>query len=136
MRRVMTWMFGLVGLFAAGAFAGYGGSMLVAQFRAPEPVVRADHQALLTKADAEILLFSLSTCPYCTQAREWLLANNLPFKELVVDQSASAKSLFDELGEPALPVLVTPDRLVRGFAESAYADTAAAMQGKLAAARH
>ncbi len=130
MRKVLMVVLGLVGLFAAGAFAGYGGSMLVAQLRSPVPVVKADYRALLAEADADgqILLFSLSTCPYCKQAREWLLANDLPFKELVVDQSESAKLLFDQLGEPALPVLVTQDRLVRGFAESAYAEAAAPLR--------
>lgn len=125
MRKFLLAVLGLIGLFAAGAFAGYGGSMLVAQLNAPEPVLKANHRELLAQADAQILLFSLSTCPYCKQAREWLQSNQLPFKELVIDQSVDAKRIFDQLDEPALPVLVTRDRLVRGFSASAYAEASA-----------
>jgi glutaredoxin 3 len=125
MRRILLVLLALIGLFAAGAFAGYGGSMLVAHLNAPQPVLKADHRALLAQADADILLFSLSTCPYCKQAREWLQSKQLPYKELVIDQSDEAKRIFDQLDEPALPVLVTGDRLVRGFSAAAYEQAAA-----------
>ncbi|MDZ4814452.1 MAG: glutaredoxin family protein [Pseudomonadota bacterium] len=109
-------------IFGLGVFGGRGASAVVRWINTPTPVAFGDRSALLQRADAPLLLFSLSTCPYCLQARAWLQEHQVPFKELVVDKSPQAQSLFDELKESGLPVLVTGDRLIRGFQPSAYAD--------------
>ncbi len=122
MLRKLIWPIAILLIFAAGVFGGRGASALVHWVSTPAPVAFGDQSSLLQRVDADVVLFSLSTCPYCTQARGWLNEHKVPFKELVVDHSPSAQSLFDELKEPGLPVLITKDRLIRGFASSAYAE--------------
>jgi glutaredoxin len=122
MLRKLIWPVAILLIFAAGVFGGRGVGALMQWMSTPAPVAFGDQSSLLRRVDADVVLFSLSTCPYCTQARAWLNANQVPFKELVVDHSPSAQSLFDELKEPGLPVLITRGRLIRGFESLAYAE--------------
>lgn len=108
-----------------------GGRVLAALWQtasAPPVTTHVDHSELLEAADADLVLFSLSTCRYCRDARAWLGRNDVAFVELVIDESATARSAFDRLDEPALPVLVARDRLIRGFAPEAYAELLAARE--------
>ncbi len=122
MSRKIVLLLVFVLIFVVGVFGGRGASAVVRWINTPTPVAFGDRSALLQRADAPLLLFSLSTCPYCLQARDWLHQHQVPFKEMVVDKSPQAQSLFDELKESGLPVLVTGDRLIRGFQPNAYAD--------------
>jgi glutaredoxin 3 len=125
MSRKLLSVIAILLVFGAGVFGGRGATALMQWIDAQEPVSLGDHGALLRRADAEVILFSLSTCPYCRQARDWLDAHHVPFKELVVDTDAQAQSLFDALKEEAVPVLVTRDRMIRGFEADAYAQAVA-----------
>lgn len=125
MASKLWWSLAIALIFAAGVFGGRGATALVQWISTHDPVAFGDQSSLLRRVDAEVVLFSLSTCPYCKQAHAWLTENHIPFKELVIDQSASAQSIFDELKEPALPVLVAHDRLIRGFSADAYAQALA-----------
>jgi len=124
MRKILIVIAATAAIFSAGALAGYGGSALLHWWRTPAPLAQGDYSSLLRRAEAPTVLFSLSTCPYCKQARAWLVAHQVPFEELLVDQDTSAKRLFDELNEPGLPVWITEERLVRGFDSDAYAAAA------------
>ena len=121
MVRKLWWSLAITLIFAAGVVGGRGATALVRWISTPDPVAFGDQSSLLQRVDAEVVLFSLSTCPYCKQAQAWLTENQIPFKELVVDQSPTAQRIFDELKEPGLPVLVARDRLIRGFSADAYA---------------
>jgi glutaredoxin 3 len=123
MLRKFLWVAAIALVFGAGVFGGRGANALVAWITTPPTVAHGDRSDLLKRADAERVLFSLSTCPFCKQARAWLKDHQVSFKELVIDTSPAAQRLFDELKEQGLPVLVTQDRLIRGFAPEAYAET-------------
>ena len=125
MRSKLTLTFAILVLFSAGVLGGRGVSAWLHWATVLPGVSHADHRPLLRRANADLLLFSLSTCPHCRNARSWLEQHQLPFTELVVDTSLPAQQLFDELKEPALPVLVTRDRLIRGFDPGAYAEATA-----------
>jgi glutaredoxin 3 len=123
MLRKFLWIALVALVFGAGVFGGRGANALVAWITTPPTVTHGDRSDLLKRADAERVLFSLSTCPFCKQARAWLDDHHVRYKELVIDTSPAAQRLFDELKEQGLPVLVTQDRLIRGFAPEAYAET-------------
>lgn len=122
MARKLIWVVAVALIFGLGVFGGRSAGTLIGWITTPAPVAFGDRSPLLQRADAEHVLFSLSTCPYCKQARAWLVERGIPFKELVIDQSPAAQALFDELKESGLPVLVTRDRLIRGFEPVAYAE--------------
>lgn len=131
MSRKLLSVVAIVLIFATGVFGGRGATALMQWIDSPERVSLGDHGTVLRRADGEVILFSLSTCPYCRQARTWLEAHHVRFKELIVDTDAQAERLFDELKEEGVPVLVTRDRMIRGFDADAYAQ-AIAGKAKLA----
>jgi glutaredoxin len=115
---------GWAGAVLAAAALGTLGGRAVSQWapwREPEvSIVAADHSALLREMQSDWVLFSLSTCRYCADARAWLGSHDVAFVELVVDTTPDAQRRFESLGEPALPVFVGAAGHVRGFVPDAY----------------
>jgi len=65
---------------------------------------------------ADLVLVTLSTCPFCEKAAAFLEEREIGFRKLVLDQDAGARALFDEHFEiPAVPVLISRDKLLIGF---------------------
>lgn len=110
LRTALVWIF-FLGL---GLGAGYGIQYLNSPDAAAEihTVDRSDPG--LPPAD-KLVLISLSTCPACAQAREWLGEQGEEYVELAVDKSADAKALAKRLGINAVPVLIVGDRSIKGF---------------------
>ena len=64
-------------------------------------------------------IYSTKSCGYCVRAKSLLAANNLPFEEVFVDESAEN---FDEMKNVApnmktVPVITLNGLLVGGFYE-------------------
>jgi|TARA_B100002019_G_C21066077_1_gene496586 glutaredoxin len=64
-------------------------------------------------------IYSTKSCGYCVRAKSLLAANNLPFEEVYVDESAEN---FDEMKNIApnmktVPVITLNGLLVGGFYE-------------------
>tara|TARA_B100000989_G_scaffold206764_1_gene156627 strand:+ start:1845 stop:2069 length:225 start_codon:yes stop_codon:yes gene_type:complete len=64
-------------------------------------------------------IYSTKSCGYCVRAKSLLAANNLPFEEVYVDESAKN---FDEMRNVApnmktVPVITLNGSLVGGFYE-------------------
>ncbi len=64
-------------------------------------------------------IYSTKSCGYCVKAKSLLAANNLPFEEVYVDESAEN---FDEMKNIApnmktVPVITLNGLLVGGFYE-------------------
>ena len=64
-------------------------------------------------------IYSTKSCAYCVRAKSLLAANNLPFEEVYVDESAEN---FDEMKNIApnmktVPVITLNGLLVGGFYE-------------------
>ena len=64
-------------------------------------------------------IYSTKSCGYCVRAKSLLAANNLPFEEVYVDESAEN---FDEMKNVApnmktVPVITLNGMLVGGFYE-------------------
>lgn len=118
-----------------GVLAGIGGRQVFATLNPPAPIETRDYRGLLAEHDAELLLFSTTTCPYCRKARAELDRLGVAYRDLVVDASADAERAFMALGEEGVPVLVGRDRLVRGFQPEAYRLLAAAVSSDAATGR-
>ena len=64
-------------------------------------------------------IYSTKSCGYCVRAKSLLAANNLPFEEVYIDESAEN---FDEMKNVApnmktVPVITLSGLLVGGFYE-------------------
>lgn len=67
-----------------------------------------------------VVLVSLSTCPACAAARNWLKAQGQPYLELAVDLRDAARALADRLDIRSVPVLIVGDQAVNGFDAGAF----------------
>ena len=55
----------------------------------------------------QIVLYSVSWCPHCREAKEYLVKNNIPFTNRDVEQDAQAMTLLtDKYKSQSIPVIV------------------------------
>jgi glutaredoxin-like YruB-family protein len=55
----------------------------------------------------QIVLYSVSWCPHCREAKEYLAKNNIPFTNRDVEQDAQAMTLLsDKYKSQSIPVIV------------------------------
>ncbi len=87
----------------------------------PEPAyVEGDYSQIRAASNAEIVLFSTSTCPYCKHARAWLAEQGITYRDYVLDESVDGKDLYESLGETGVPVLIVGKRKILGFKPDIY----------------
>lgn len=103
---------------------GIGAGLAVQQWRTTgdaATIGTVDRTTPGLPAGEHIVLVSLSTCPSCAAARNWLHAQGQDYLELAVDQSDEARALADRLGAHSVPMLIVGDRSVTGFDAETYA---------------
>ncbi len=79
------------------------------------PVIEGDYRFLLTEANAPIVVYGTSWCPYCKQARDLLKSHNITFLDLDIEASEQALKQYKQLGGDGVPVIVFKDALIQGF---------------------
>lgn len=117
---------GYVLLVVAALGAGLGAGYVFRHATSEKPGVTVERvggfQDRYTESGSRVILYSLSTCGYCKQARELLEKRNIDYVEKVIDTSASAKKEAAELGIKAVPVLLVGDYRVKGYDRSRWLD--------------
>jgi glutaredoxin len=74
----------------------------------------------------KVLLYALSTCPWCRKAKRWFADAGVPFESVDVDllkgdeQKAAADKAFDLSGGRRFPVVVINGEVVVGFNVDRY----------------
>ncbi|MBU0759317.1 MAG: NrdH-redoxin [Candidatus Omnitrophica bacterium] len=67
-----------------------------------------------------VKIFSTSTCPYCTMAKDFLKNNNIVFEDVNVGtDQAAAKEMMDKSGQMGVPVLDIGGEIIVGFDKEA-----------------
>lgn len=112
---LMVMFFSVIGLLAC-----VGGKSVLDQLWRRPAVELTRNDTLLAQLGTPVVLFATTTCPYCKQAREFLDAAGVSYREMLIDESAEADAVFTRLDEPGVPVLLTRDRIIRGFAIGSY----------------
>lgn len=70
---------------------------------------------------AKVEIYVTSWCPYCTKAKAFLRANNIPFIEYDIEKDRAAGQRRTQLeSRGGVPLLVVDDKKLVGFSESAY----------------
>jgi len=58
----------------------------------------------------EIKVYSTSTCPYCTMAKDFLKDNNVEFADIDVSEDATARDhMVEKSGQMGVPVIEITD---------------------------
>ena len=74
----------------------------------------------------EVLLYALSTCPWCRKAKKWFADNDVPFDHIDVDllegaeQDAAAQKAYELSGARRFPVVVIDGEVVTGYNPERY----------------
>lgn len=63
----------------------------------------------------DITVFTSSTCPHCTAAKEFLKEKGVAFTERNVSEDAEARSILIEKGYRGVPVISVDGQDVVGF---------------------
>ncbi len=67
-----------------------------------------------------IKVYSTSTCPYCTMAKEFLKKNNIQFQSIDVGINRQAgQEMVDKSGQMGVPVLDIDGQIIVGFDKDA-----------------
>lgn len=64
---------------------------------------------------SEVVVYSSSTCPYCTSLKEYLDKNNVEYVEKNISTDAQARADLMEKGHMGVPVTVIGDKEIVGF---------------------
>ena len=117
---------GLVATALLAAALGYGAMRGLQWLGGRETLDETLLPELVADAQAPLVLFATTTCPYCRQARELLDRLNAPYAVREIDVSDAAREQFQRLGGKGVPVLVSRERSISGYDESAYRELIAA----------
>ena len=63
----------------------------------------------------QLQMISSTSCRYCTIAREWLTAQQVPFDECFVETSSACRQRFQQTGGRATPTFVIGQKAVLGL---------------------
>lgn len=84
----------------------------------PAPVAQitdGNYSSYLQPSGKYIVMFSLSTCPHCRDARAYLNRNGVAFQEYQIDKSKVAYEIYSKLKENIVPVILTSKHKMLGF---------------------
>lgn len=110
-----------IAVIALGLVLGWVGmSTLQSRLAAPPPALSGDFSAIVGAARHPAVLFSRSTCPHCTHAKQLLDQMKADYVVFEIDQSDEARQWFESLDLNGVPVLYTADTRIVGFNEKAY----------------
>ena len=82
---------------------------------------------------ADVLLYTLSTCPFCIRAKRLLDGRSVAYREVVVDADPEARrEVMRRTGHPTFPQIFIGDRFVGGCDDLHALDREGALDSMLA----
>ncbi len=101
----------LLALFFLATTPGCGAPQLKpAEVAAPTPATRATYP--------KIVLYSVTWCPHCTEAKEYLTKKNIPYENRDVERDDQARdTLLNKYETNVVPLIVigNDEAVLRGF---------------------
>lgn len=70
----------------------------------------------------DILMVSSETCLFCTAARRWMTAQQVPFDECLVERDGACMARFQAQGAPGTPLLFVRGQPQLGFSPERVRD--------------
>jgi glutaredoxin len=105
---------------------GIGAGQLYQNYRAAEAQQAQEKDVDLSiigmQAETRPIMVSLSTCPACRSAREWLAEHKVDYLELAIDQSDEADRIARQLDIKSVPAFLIGGRQVTGFAPERWSE--------------
>ncbi len=100
-------------ILAAGLGTGYAASQVPNLLK--KPYSEADHSEYYAGTGNKVILYGTDWCGYCAKTRAYLTAKKIPFSDMDIEKSATAKQQFAKLNGGPVPLLLVGDRRITGF---------------------
>ena len=68
-----------------------------------------------------VKMYATDWCPYCKQAREYFARNGIPYTELDIEKSETARAEYRSIGGRGIPVILVGSERMNGFSEQRMA---------------
>ncbi|MBD8525086.1 glutaredoxin family protein [Pseudomarimonas arenosa] len=82
----------------------------------PEPAyVEGDYASLFASTGQPVVLFTTTTCPWCSRLREHLDQQGIAYHDFQIDLSEQAMQSFRSLQANGVPVVLIGNRRIAGF---------------------
>ena len=63
-----------------------------------------------------VIIYSTPTCHFCSMAKEYFMANNIPYEEFdVASDAEKRKEMMEKSGQLGVPVILIDEDVVVGF---------------------
>jgi len=77
---------------------------------------RGDYRSFVELFDTDFAFVTISTCPYCNQARDFLNESEVDYTELSLDKNPGDKRIFLEYFDASpVPILISKNKMTIGF---------------------
>ena len=74
----------------------------------------------------KIEMYSKTSCPWCSEAKDWLDARNIPYKLIVLDDIAARNAMYDSFGlegtQRTVPQIVVDGERIGGYDKLIHSD--------------
>ena len=85
------------------------------------PAIVAPSRPNSDRKSIEVEIYTTSWCPYCTKARDYLVAKGVDFIEFDVEEDPNARRRKNQLNpKGSIPTAVIDGQVLVGFSKSAY----------------
>lgn len=102
-----------------GVSIGYGFKSIAAWYNTPPEFINIDTSQHFIETNHNVILYSTSWCPACKMTREFLEKNGIQYLERDIESGdKSINFLFNSIGEPGVPKIVTQSGIVNGYIPS------------------
>ena len=64
-----------------------------------------------------VKMYATDWCPYCRQARAYFARHAIPYTELDIEKSPSARFEYDSIGGRGIPLILVGSERINGFSE-------------------
>lgn len=80
-----------------------------------EPLLSTSNTPAVSTRPGEVVLYATSWCGYCAKTRTFLEQQNIPYRELDIEKSASARKAYDAHGGRGVPLIDVKGQLISGY---------------------
>lgn len=83
----------------------------------PEPSTTPD----LNAARDSVIIYTTERCGYCRQAKTFMAAHRIPFKEYDVENSSRGRADYRKLNGRGVPIILVGEQRMNGYSEGSLA---------------
>jgi glutaredoxin len=98
-------------------------ALLLSQWWAGHRQAEVGRQVAQWAAPGDLQMLSSTTCPICTQARQWFRQHGVAFDECFIETDAACRARFEATRSPGTPVIVVRGIPQVGFSPQRLADS-------------